>query len=98
MMVSVSEDCMVKLWDVKGLKPDLDYIEPLHTFRGHSSSLFAVTSNRANIPDETLIYTAGKEGVIRIWKVPKRSNEPYPVTNGENNCVGIFTSHKDVVW
>ncbi len=22
MLVSVSEDCMVKLWDIKGLKPD----------------------------------------------------------------------------
>ncbi len=36
MLVSVSEDCMVKLWDIKGLKPESDYIEPLHTYRGHS--------------------------------------------------------------
>jgi WD40 repeat protein len=98
MLVSVSEDCMVKLWDIKGLKPESDYIEPLHTYRGHTKSLFAVTSNRAKVPDETLIYTAGQEGVIRIWKVPKPSKELYPTTNGENQCIGIFTSHKDVVW
>jgi len=52
MLVSVSEDCMVKLWDIKGLKNDADYIEPLHTYRGHSSSLFAVTSNRAKVNSE----------------------------------------------
>ena len=84
MLVSVSEDCMVKLWDIKGLKSDQEYIEPVHTYRGHSSPLFAVTSNRGRVPEETLIYTAGKEGVIRIWKVPKPSKELYPQTNGEN--------------
>ena len=52
MLVSVSEDCMVKLWDIKSLKNDADYIEPLHTYRGHSSSLFAVTSNRAKVNSE----------------------------------------------
>ena len=59
MLVSVSEDCMVKLWDIKNLKNDQDYIEPLYTYRGHSSPLFAVTSNRSRVSEETLIYTAG---------------------------------------
>jgi len=46
-MVSVSEDCMMKLWDVKSMKQSSDdvQVEPLYTYRGHTGPLFAVTSN-----------------------------------------------------
>ena len=69
-MISVSEDCMMKLWDVKSFKNTESDIEPLYTFRGHTGPLFALTTNHGRVPDETLIYSAGSEGVIRIWKVP----------------------------
>jgi WD40 repeat protein len=45
------------------------------------------------------IYSAGMEGVIRIWKVPKLNNkDPFPPSDGKNHCIGVFSSHKDVVW
>lgn len=47
LMASVSEDCMLKLWDAKAFKnADNDsMIEPLHTYRGHTGPLFALTTN-----------------------------------------------------
>jgi hypothetical protein len=46
-MVSVSEDCMMKLWDVKALRAanGEDDIEPIYTYRGHTEPLFALTTN-----------------------------------------------------
>jgi WD40 repeat protein len=83
-MVSVSEDCMMKLWDVKSMKQSNDdvQVEPLYTYRGHTGPLFAVTANNGQLIDDTLIYSAGMEGVIRIWKVPKLLKESFPPSNG----------------
>ena len=39
-LVTVSEDCTVKLWSLKGLEVDA---EPYVTLRGHTGPLFAVT-------------------------------------------------------
>jgi WD40 repeat protein len=82
LMASVSEDCMLKLWDAKAFKNVSHYndsmIEPLHTYRGHTGPLFALTTNRGNQQDDTLIYSAGSEGVIRVWKVPKLIKERFP--------------------
>jgi WD40 repeat protein len=73
-------------------------IEPLHTFRGHTGPLFSVTVNNAQQQEDTRIYSAGSEGVIRIWKVPSKIPDPYSRSNGKNFCMGVFSSHKDVVW
>jgi WD40 repeat protein len=70
----------------------------LHTYRGHTGPLYAVTANNGQLMDDTLIYSAGMEGVIRIWKLPKIEKHPFPTTDGQNHCVGVFSSHKDVVW
>ena len=45
-----------------------------------------------------MIYSAGSEGVIRVWKVPKLSKVQFPPNDGKNHCVGVLSSHKDVVW
>lgn len=49
LMVSVSEDCMMKLWDIqimKTAKADIDAsYEPLYTYRGHTGPLFALATN-----------------------------------------------------
>lgn len=51
LLVSVSEDCMMKLWDVKMIRqtqPEDDImIEPSYTYRGHTGPLFSVTVNNA---------------------------------------------------
>ena len=92
-------------------------IEAEHTYRGHTGPLFALASNNAEDRDKALLYSAGSEGIIRIWKLPPtvaqqrsytmggderfRLLETSPeneMTDGKNFCVGVFSSHKDVVW
>jgi hypothetical protein len=48
--------------------------------------------------DKTLIYSAGSEGVIRIWGIPKQIPPLYQKNEGKNYCLGVFSSHKDIVW
>ena len=67
-LASISEDCTVKLWSLRGIEHQFEdtegNIEPFITLRGHTGPLFAVTgSNR-------LLYTAGSEGIIKVWSVP----------------------------
>jgi striatin 1/3/4 len=45
LMVTVSEDCMMKLWDVKAFRSSEEDIEPLYTYRGHTEPLIALTTN-----------------------------------------------------
>lgn len=64
-MVTVSEDCMIKLWNLA----DLDQkwtelrgnVEPFLTLRGHTGPLLS-SSGRGNI-----LFTAGIEGVVKMW-------------------------------
>jgi len=38
--------------------------------RGHTGPLFSLASNHGITKDDTLLYSAGSEGVIRIWRIP----------------------------
>lgn len=44
-----------------------------------------------------MIYSAGYEGVIRVWKLNERKGL-YEPSNGENNCVGVWACHQDTIW
>lgn len=75
-MASVSEDCTVKLWDVKlmhknmedGFGEGIEFKgDPYYTLRGHTGPLFKIAGSIIN---DKIIYTAGNEGVVRIWRVP----------------------------
>ena len=75
-MASVSEDCTVKLWDVKlmhknmsdGFGQGIEFkSDPYFTLRGHTGPLFKITGSSIN---DRIIYTAGTEGIVKIWKVP----------------------------
>ncbi|CDW78768.1 wd40 repeat-containing protein [Stylonychia lemnae] len=103
LLVSVSEDCMLKLWDIKQIRQtqpeDETMIEPFQNLRGHTGPLFSLTSNHGKTKDDTLLYSAGSEGVIRIWRIPNLQEQKYyPQSDGKNYCIGVFSSHKDVVW
>lgn len=101
-LVTASEDCMVKLWDIKALKKSSwshpGRIAPCFTYRGHTGPLFACCAGAGLQPPDHFLYSAGTEGVIRIWAVPSLHNDKYPPTNGKNFCVGLWTSHRDVIW
>ncbi len=89
-LATVSEDCTVKLWSLKNIEQshqELDgNLEPYITLRGHTGPLFAVTHSRTS----KFLYTAGTEGVIRVWSLPSLSDvNPYGDTfDGRNYCIG----------
>ncbi len=93
---------MMKLWDVKAIRQinheDDFTLEPSYTYRGHTGPLFALASNHGRTFDDSYLYSAGSEGVIRIWKIPPLYKDIYSKNDGKNYCVGVFSSHKDVVW
>ena len=101
-LITVSEDCMVKLWDIKGLKkntlPHPNKLEPCFSYRGHTGPLFTLCVGSGLQENEHFFYTAGNEGIIRIWGIPSVDVSKYPRTNGKNYCVGLWTSHRDVIW
>jgi striatin 1/3/4 len=71
-LASISEDCTVKLWSLKGLDQSYQESEgnpePYITLRGHTGPLFSITG-----PHNTyskVVFTAGSEGVIRAFNLP----------------------------
>jgi hypothetical protein len=101
-LASVSEDCLLKIWKTSNiLNSEFGApIEPYFTFRGHTGPLFTLSAShyRKGNTDAELIYTAGLEGVIRVWGIPNYEIDPYSKTNGKNYCIGVWASHKDVIW
>lgn len=64
-LATVSEDCMIKLWNLKDLESKSNdsrvNFEPFLTLRGHTGALLAA-SGRGD-----LLFTAGVEGVVKMW-------------------------------
>lgn len=80
-MATISEDCMVKLWNLSEM--DRKYaeastaenlrMEPYMTLRGHTGPLLcsaSVTDSGRDTKNKNLLFTAGIEGIIRIWSIP----------------------------
>lgn len=83
-LVSGSEDCTLKLWNIKKK-------EPIHTFRGHNEPVLSV------ICDENVIYSASADTEIRIWDIPKKSPpQVYGIAIPFEK--GILKGHTDAVW
>ena len=80
-MATISEDCMVKLWNLSELdrkyaessSTDNTSMEPYLTLRGHGGPLLCVTSitdASRQSENKNLLFTAGIEGTIRVWNIP----------------------------
>lgn len=95
--VTVSEDCTIKLWDLKNIDQDekqltedikYNFIQDgsefagdpnsfysYCTLRGHTGIITKVavdkSSSGSDPQAESLFYTAGIEGIIRVWKTPR---------------------------
>ena len=98
-MASISEDCMVKLWNLGELEKKYSETdgnpEPYLTLRGHTGPLLAVTGlddNRQENPNANLLFTAGIEGSIRVWNTPPVSevNQYGSTLDGKNYCIGTW--------
>ena len=97
MMASVSEDCQIKLWNIKNAKDSSSLIEPVATLRGHTAPILSITGPKmhTNESDEALarlIFTAGMDGAIKVWSIPDfPKDDKYPQTDGRNFCVGSWS-------
>ena len=102
-MVTISEDCMVKLWNLTELdrkyaessSADSIQMDPYMTLRGHTGPLLCATSitDPARQSEfKNLLFTAGIEGNIRIWNIPHNSDiTPYgPTKEGKNYCIAVW--------
>ena len=113
-MATISEDCMVKLWNLSDM--DRKYaeastaenlrMEPYMTLRGHTGPLLcstSVTDVARETSNKNLLFTAGIEGIIRIWNIPQVSSiTPYGSTaDGKNYCIGVWTDpdqEQEAIW
>ena len=67
LLVSVGEDCLVNIWDVKSImfhSSEVRY-HPLLTMRSHFAPLFTVTGFTTP-KHQNYIFTAGSEGIIKV--------------------------------
>lgn len=102
-MASISEDCTVKLWSLKGI--DQAYaesdgnIEPYITLRGHTGPLFAAAGSHPQ--HKRVMFTAGSEGVIRVWNLPAvhEVNQFGDTFDGRNYCIGRWNDQsQEAFW
>lgn len=95
-LVSVSEDCLINLWQVNKINfsNTVSDLEPIYTFRGHTGPLYSLETK------DELIYTAGNEGIIKIWRVPRYSEvSPYGDSEILFNCnIAFLHKTQEVVW
>ena len=73
--------------------------EPYLILRGHTGPLFSLALSPEQ-SDSNIIYTAGNEGIIKIWKIP-RPEEVVQFGDTESifNCsIGFFQKSTEVVW
>lgn len=61
-MVSVSEDCLMKVWDINDFGGS--NVLPYSTIRSHTGPIFTITGS------DELVFTGGMEGAIRAWSIP----------------------------
>lgn len=93
-LTSISEDCTVKLWSVRNLEQNYQEnegnAEPYITLRGHTGPLFQITGLKYN--KNRIIYTAGSEGIIRVWNLPhiEEVNQYGDTYDGKNYCLGTW--------
>jgi WD40 repeat protein len=104
-LASISEDCTIKLWNLKGLEQTYADTEgnpePYITLRGHTGPLLAITAPKSIQKYERVIFTAGVEGVIKAWNIPlcDEVNQYGDTFDGKNYCIGSFSdSSGETVW
>ena len=100
-LISVSEDCLIKVWSLNNLFSNSQFqvLEPYLTLRGHTGPLYCTEKGKEG---SSLIYTAGNEGLIQIWNVPKQDEvKQYgPSESLFNLNVGFYQKSEEgeIIW
>ncbi|WWC89550.1 uncharacterized protein L201_004474 [Kwoniella dendrophila CBS 6074] len=95
------DDCTVKVWgvDVAGVmsqKPSAQEIEPIMTYRGHTSSITSlVISSSLGI-----IFSGSLDSTIKLWKLPSNINnhDQYSNYNQDESLIQTLEGHTDSIW
>ena len=85
-LISASEDCTLKVWDVMKfcnykdlLASDMHFnFEPYLTLRGHNSSILTLAGRDTNPlisgNREGIVISGSENGQIKAWSIPHSSN------------------------
>ncbi|KAL7422871.1 SCF ubiquitin ligase complex subunit cdc4 [Cryptotrichosporon argae] len=88
-LVSGSTDRTVRVWDLESLTQ-------AHVFNGHTSTVRCLqivepvydAATGEYQPPYPLIVTGSRDSTLRVWKLPKKGEEPYiPPTDSDSNLV-----------
>lgn len=104
-LASASEDKTIRLWKADTFLDDRDYLNEqifsYMTLRGHIGALFTMTGpSETNLHSKkNMLYTAGEEGEIRVWKIPNPVyTDTIESTHDSQHCVGVWKHHTDAIW
>ena len=98
-LATASEDCLIKLWDISQYESfnENTQVEPYYSLRGHKKAIFTMTGNI--VGEEQLLYSAGEEGVIRVWELlPPSQVNAFAQAPDKGYCVGVWASHSEAIW
>jgi striatin 1/3/4 len=88
MLISASEDCLIKLWNIDTCGSESDIIEPFLTLRGHRTSVLALDAGAGSL------FSADSSGMVRLWTLP----ESYSAETERNLGLHQWRAHTDAVW
>lgn len=98
-LVTASDDYTLKMWDISGINKftDTTVHEPFFTMRGHKGSIFALAG--APVASDQLVFSAGSEGMIKVWQVKGPSEvDTYGEYPERSLNVGNWSSHTEAIW
>lgn len=100
-LVSGGEDALVKAWELAAVRkgaPQFDELEPYTTLRGHNAPILAL----AYRPQDRILFSAGMDAYIRVWRLPEASRcssySPNVTSQLSMMRAGILLGHTDNVW
>ena len=98
-LISVSEDCSIKVWSMENImyNNQNEDITPYLNLQGHTGPIYCATQGIDNI-----LFTSGKESLIRIWNILPHNEINSLQTNEEINKLnlGYFQDNddKEIYW
>jgi striatin 1/3/4 len=98
-MVTVSEDCQLRLWD---MQDDFHSVQPYLAIREHTGPIFAVSgyeTHQHKLNSPYVLFSAGADGVVNVWSAPAcedvQQNGP---TEPYQQCLTSWSAHQDAIW
>ncbi|RCH79101.1 hypothetical protein CU098_005638, partial [Rhizopus stolonifer] len=101
MAASGSDDCTVKIWNLKRAigkddhtaKKGLEEADPSITFRGHTNVVTAVSISAS----QNRVYSASLDSTIRVWQLPSATSGPFSPVDPSLN-IATYVGHTDAIW